>query len=199
LIHERDVRAAIPLIEMEFKQAVKQRRIRRQIKLLILGALAHDGAGDAKQTQRSLNAAMDLARPGQYVRQFLDEGRLSVELLRRELDVLDERGTGTSGLERSRTDFIKVILAAAGIDVSLRPGGRDAPALLEPLSDREKEIYSLLLEGLRNREIADHLQISENTVKFHLKNLYGKLGVTNRSKAITIIGTDPVSQPVRRR
>ncbi len=199
LIHERDVRAAIPLIEMEFKQAVKQRRIRRQIKLLILGALAHDGAGDAKQTQRSLNAAMDLARPGQYVRQFLDEGRLSVELLRRELDVLDERGTGTSGVERSRTDFIKVILAAAGIDVSLRPGGRDAPALLEPLSDREKEIYSLLLEGLRNREIADHLQISENTVKFHLKNLYGKLGVTNRSKAITIIGTDPVSQPVRRR
>jgi DNA-binding CsgD family transcriptional regulator len=56
-----------------------------------------------------------------------------------------------------------------------------------------------LLEGLRNREIADHLKISENTVKFHLKNLYGKLGVTNRSKAITIIGTDPVSQPVRRR
>lgn len=199
LIHERDVQAAIALIEMELKQAVKQRRIRRQIKLLILDALAHDGAGDTKQSQRSLNTALDLARPGQYVRQFLDEGRLSVELLRRELAGTDEKGSAISGVERSRNDFIKVILAAAGIDVSRSPGGRDTPTLVEPLSDREKEIYSLLLEGLRNKDIADTLQISENTVKFHLKNLYGKLGVTNRSKAITIVGTDSTGQPIIRR
>jgi LuxR family maltose regulon positive regulatory protein len=199
LIHERDTQAAIPLIEMELKQAVKQRRIRRQIKLLILDALAHDGADDAKQSQRNLNAALDLARTGQYVRQFLDEGRLAVELLRRELARTEGRGSATSGVERSRIDFIKVILAAAGIDVSLSPGGRSAPTLLESLSDREKEIYSLLLEGLRNKDIANNLQISENTVKFHLKNLYGKLGVTNRSKAITIVGTDSTGQPIIRR
>jgi LuxR family maltose regulon positive regulatory protein len=201
LIYERDTqaRSAIPLIEMELKQAVKQRRIRRQIKLLILDALAHDGAGDAKQSQRNLNAALDLARTGQYVRQFLDEGRLAVELLRRELARTEGRGSATSGVERSRIDFIKVILAAAGIDVSLSPGGRSAPTLLESLSDRDKEIYSLLLEGLRNKDIANNLQISENTVKFHLKNLYGKLGVTNRSKAITIVGTDSTGQPIIRR
>jgi len=199
LIHERDVQAAIALIEMELKHAVKQRRVRRQIKLQILDALAHDGAGDAKQSQRSLNMALDLARPGQYVRQFLDEGKLSVDLLRRELAGADEKRSTASSVERSRTDFIKMILAAAGVDVSLSPGGRDAPALLEPLSDREKEIYSLLLEGLRNKEIAGNLQISENTVKFHLKNLYGKLGVTNRSRAITIAGSGSTDQPVTRR
>lgn len=199
LIHESDVQAAIPLIEMELKQAVKQQRVRRQIKLQILHALAHNGAGYTKQSQRSLNAALDLARPGQYIRLFLDEGRHSVELLRRELAGTDENGAPTSSLARSRADFIEKILAAAGIDVSLGHGGRDTPTLLEPLSDREKEIYSLLLEGLRNKDIADSLQISENTVKFHLKNLYGKLGVTNRSKAITIVGTDATGQPIIRR
>lgn len=194
LIHERNVQAAIPLIEMELKQAAKQRRVRRQIKLLILDALARDGAGDAKQSQRSLHMALDLARPGQYVRIFLDEGRLSIELLRRELASVEEKIVAASAAERSRTDFIKAILAAAGIGTS---SGRDATAPLEPLSDREKEIYSLLLEGLRNKDIADNLQISENTVKFHLKNLYGKLGVPNRSKAITLAGT--AGQPIVRR
>src|SRR6185312_8815826 len=102
LIHERDVQAAIALIEMELKHAVKQRRVRRQIKLQILDALAHDGAGDAKQSQRSLNMALDLARPGQYVRQFLDEGKLSVDLLRRELAGADEKRSTASSVERSR-------------------------------------------------------------------------------------------------
>jgi LuxR family maltose regulon positive regulatory protein len=199
LIHERDVQAAIPLIQMELKQALKQRRIRRQIKLLILDALAHDGAGDMRQSQRSLNTALDLARPGQYVRQFLDEGGLAVELLRRELAAVEEKGRITSGVEQSRAEYIEVILAAAGIDISLSPGRRGAPTPLEPLSDREKEIYTLLLEGLRNRDIAETLQISENTVKFHLKNLYGKLGVTNRSKAITLLGTDTAGRPTIRR
>lgn len=199
LIHERDVQAAIPLIEMELRRAAKQQRVRRQIKLLILDALAQDGAGDTKRSQRSLNTALDLARPGGYVRLFLDEGRLSVELLRRELADTEEKGSSASSVARARADFVKMILAAAGIDVSLNRGARDAPTLLEPLSDREKEIYSLLLEGLRNKDIAENLQISENTVKFHLKNLYGKLGVTNRSKAITIVGPDATGQSIVRR
>ena len=42
----------------------------------------------------------------------------------------------------------------------------------------------LLCEGASNRDLAAHLAISENTVKFHLKNLYGKLGVGSRVQAI---------------
>ncbi|HTO40229.1 MAG TPA: LuxR C-terminal-related transcriptional regulator [Rhizomicrobium sp.] len=195
LIHERDGQAAIALIEMELKHATRQRRTRRQIKLLLLDALARDGTGDTRQAQRSLNGALDLARPSQYVRQFLDEGKLAVELLRRALDASEETGSAISVAERTRTDFIKVILAAAGIDISLGPAGREAQPLFEPLSDREREIYALLLQGLRNREIAQSLQISENTVKFHLKNLYGKLGVTNRSKAITVGAPTHLASP----
>lgn len=48
------------------------------------------------------------------------------------------------------------------------------------VSAREKEIIALLLKGLSNREIAEKLFISPNTVKTHIKNIYAKLGVSNR-------------------
>lgn len=51
------------------------------------------------------------------------------------------------------------------------------------LSQREMEVLSKLARGLPNAEIAAELMVSENTVRFHLKNIYEKLGVTNRTEA----------------
>ena len=55
---------------------------------------------------------------------------------------------------------------------------------LAGLTDREREILAALAEGMTNQQLADTLKISLNTVKFHLKNLYGKLGVDNRAQAV---------------
>lgn len=55
---------------------------------------------------------------------------------------------------------------------------------LAGLTDREREILTALAEGMTNQQLADALKISLNTVKFHLKNLYGKLGVDNRAQAV---------------
>ncbi len=55
--------------------------------------------------------------------------------------------------------------------------------LLQPLSDREFEILILAITDMSNIEIADKIFVSVNTVKFHMKNLYGKLGVSNRKEA----------------
>ena len=54
------------------------------------------------------------------------------------------------------------------------------------LTGRELEVLSLLVEGLSNREIADRLSLSEATVKFHLTNIFSKLGAKNRVEAATI-------------
>ena len=56
--------------------------------------------------------------------------------------------------------------------------------LVEPLSEREKEVLSLMADGLKYKEIADKLMISVNTVRHHTWNIYGKLEVHNRSQAI---------------
>ena len=56
--------------------------------------------------------------------------------------------------------------------------------LLEPLSEREVEILHLIEAGCTNREIAQRLVLSPNTVKRHTGNIYGKLGVNSRTQAV---------------
>ncbi|HUX13297.1 MAG TPA: response regulator transcription factor [Spirochaetia bacterium] len=54
----------------------------------------------------------------------------------------------------------------------------------QPISAREEQVLVLILQGCRNREIAERLGISENTVKYHVASVYGKLGVVNRAEAV---------------
>ena len=60
-------------------------------------------------------------------------------------------------------------------------GGND---LLVTLTDREREVLVLLSEGLANKQISQHLEISEHTVKFHISSIYTKLAVSNRAEAV---------------
>jgi DNA-binding NarL/FixJ family response regulator len=54
----------------------------------------------------------------------------------------------------------------------------------EPLTAREVEVLERLAEGLPNKAIAERLGISDQTVKFHVASIYGKLGVSNRTAAV---------------
>ena len=56
-------------------------------------------------------------------------------------------------------------------------------ALIEPLSDREQEILALIATGATNREIGNQLFLAEGTVKNHVTNVLGKLGVRDRTQA----------------
>ena len=73
------------------------------------------------------------------------------------------------------------LLAACGADLAL--AGAGAGALPEPLSAREQEVLRLIAAGLTNREIAETLVISPETVKKHTGSIYGKLGVRSRTEA----------------
>jgi DNA-binding NarL/FixJ family response regulator len=63
------------------------------------------------------------------------------------------------------------------------PPASSGPALVEPLSDRELEILKLVATGASNKEISSRLIITEGTVKNHLTNILGKLGVRDRTQA----------------
>lgn len=63
---------------------------------------------------------------------------------------------------------------------------RGIPPLIEALTPKEHEILVLLCNGLSNREIARRAGISVDGVKWHLRNLYGKLGAVRRTQAVAI-------------
>jgi len=56
----------------------------------------------------------------------------------------------------------------------------------EDLTPRELEVLKLIRDGCKNKQIADQLSISENTVNFHIKNIVDKLGANDRTHAVTI-------------
>src|SRR5271170_1118645 len=85
-------------------------------------------------------------------------------------------------LETDRS-FVERLLRASGaetIDLPIPTG----PLLLAPLTDHERRILVFLANGVSNKEMAGRLFVSENTIKFHLKHIYSKLGVTSRVQAV---------------
>jgi LuxR family maltose regulon positive regulatory protein len=77
-------------------------------------------------------------------------------------------------------DYVIRLLAAGGTGLS--PASAEQ-ALPEPLSLREQEVLQLLAAGLTNREIAEQLVVSPETVKKHTGSIYSKLGVRSRTEA----------------
>ena len=76
---------------------------------------------------------------------------------------------------------------ASGIEadaILTAPNGAIGDALYEPLTAREIEVLELLAEGLSNKAIAARLDISDQTVKFHVASICGKLGAANRTDAV---------------
>jgi DNA-binding NarL/FixJ family response regulator len=65
-----------------------------------------------------------------------------------------------------------------------RPSRSPSYEPLEPLTPREIEVLELLAEGLPNKAIAERLHISDQTVKFHVASISGKLGAANRTDAV---------------
>lgn len=65
-----------------------------------------------------------------------------------------------------------------------KAGSQSLPLAPSLLSERETEILSRLAMGHSNKEIARELELTENTIKFHLKSLYSKLSVNKRTQAV---------------
>lgn len=63
---------------------------------------------------------------------------------------------------------------------------RNAPGLGFDLTDREREVLSLMAEGMSNPVIAEDLMVSRSTVKFHVSNILSKLNADSRTEAVAI-------------
>jgi DNA-binding NarL/FixJ family response regulator len=78
--------------------------------------------------------------------------------------------------------FIQPEIASRALRATLHP----TDGLVEPLSDRERDVLVMLAQGIANKEIANKLHIAEGTVKNHVSNILGKLQAQNRTQAADI-------------
>lgn len=126
-----------------------------------------------------LSEAVEMGRRYWFIRVFADEGEAVHELLNL---LYGEK-------ERKEDLYIKELLSAARAQMLIYPGylKRKKPLQVESFTQYEKDVVKLLALGEKNAENARALCVSENTVKYHLKNIYQKLGAKNRSQALNLI------------
>ncbi len=168
-------------------------RMGRAVEILALEALACQAGGDMASALATLEQALLLAQPEGYIRTFVDEGEPMAGLLRE----LRERWKlgALRGTQAGSCAYMEHLLSAFPTScTSSAAPSRSSPSspssrssissLVEPLSEREREVLRHIAAGRSNQEIAEALVVSLNTVKSHVKNIYGKLDVSSRTQAI---------------
>ena len=165
---------ALALIERARTSLAAQQQIAQLLGATVLQIIALDAAGQSKQALQLLGETLVLTEPDGFIRLWLDEGAPIARLLRTYQGYAAVYGNSAGYLDR--------LLAAYAEATPVAPP--NTPLLAEPLSDREIEVLRCIAAGYKNQEIADELFVSLNTVRYHTKNLYGKLGVNKRTQAV---------------
>jgi len=162
------------------------------IDVLALLAVALYSAGEMSQAQKTAARLLHLTEREGYLRVYLDAGEPMQRLLQSLLSTPRDQDNSPPTVSVA---FVSKLLAAFPRTES--PGLRteyqipehsvlspQSSALVEPLTRREQEVLHLLVAGASNQEIATELVISLATVKKHVSNLLGKLGVDSRTQAV---------------
>jgi len=155
--------------------------------LLVYGeALAQQKRND--ESQQMLTRALNLAAEAGFMRLFAEESP-DLRALLLKLPALNGPGSWNTNLRKMLVDQSQS--RQVNSDTRETPTSRSADkpaqqptALPEPLSQRELEVLALIHEGHANKEIASKMKVAPATVKAHIRNLYGKLGVGRRTEAL---------------
>ncbi|QBD77948.1 hypothetical protein EPA93_18880 [Ktedonosporobacter rubrisoli] len=164
-------------------KAHQQGRMRSELEILILKALAHFAREHTDSARQQLKEALLYASSQGYIRLFLDEGAPMITMLGLFLPILRKE---------LPTSYLQALLQAlagpqARQDLSLTSNSFAIPQI-EPLSAQEQRVLRLLLAGYSNPEIAQTLIVSVNTVKTQVQSIYRKLNISSRKEAREIAG-----------
>jgi LuxR family maltose regulon positive regulatory protein len=124
-----------------------------------------------------LERALELAEPAGFVLLLLEEGPALVPLL----DAVAGRRAAPGRLKQYTQKLLNAFAETGKPAAPHLPG--EADGLVESLTAREMEILQFVAAGDSNQAIADKLVITVRTVKKHITNILGKLGVSNRTQA----------------
>jgi LuxR family transcriptional regulator, maltose regulon positive regulatory protein len=186
ICHDPDeaLRSIIPVLNA----ARHKGRVYRQIKLLQLASIAHWRKQSDSGSQRYLKEALQLAATGRYTRSFLEEGALLDQALRDYLTGVGRDEESVSGGQMH--SFLRELADAQSLpgELSSRetPTGNKHPSLNQQFTKRELRILGLLATFASTQAMQETLNLSKDGLKFHLRNIYTKLGVNKRVDAIRL-------------
>lgn len=167
-IRDGGAKAAVEFLGPVVEHYVVRSHVRSAIRLGLLRAIALQVSGDTERARDALAKTVTAAARSGYARAFAEEGKLAVELLEHHLPHLRPEIPDAAFLDR-----LSAIAKGAG-------AGAEKPVL----SERELAVMHHVAQGLTDKEIARELDLTPNTVKFHLKNIFRKLGARNRAQAV---------------
>jgi ATP/maltotriose-dependent transcriptional regulator MalT len=175
---------ALDLLERLRTEARTGQRTGSAIEIGTLQALALQAVGKPAVALTVLVEILILCRAEGYVRVFADEGRPMAALLRK-LAAAGRRGRHT-GPDAIPMDYLGRLLRTFEPDQD-SPHlvvSTALPAAVNILTDREAEVLALLAAGKQNRQIADELVVTLDTVKKHVTHILDKLDAANRTQAV---------------
>jgi LuxR family maltose regulon positive regulatory protein len=160
----------------------------------LLQAIVCQAQRERDVARNALRRALTLAEPEGYLRLFVEEGE-AVRVLLVAFRLWIVRQPQDEQQERLSAYIDKLLSAfgsepnAKGSQTDLEPLAIQNPKsevqnLVEPLTERELEILRLVNNGFSNNEIASQLIVTVGTVKKHINNIFGKLGVSSRTQAL---------------
>jgi LuxR family maltose regulon positive regulatory protein len=171
LLHQangRTLQEGLELAERIIASAQSGQRRGIYIQALILGALLQNTSGDSSAGLDWLEKALEMSESEGCIRVFVEEGAALAALLGK----------------IHHSSYATKLLALFPISAEAHKPVPGEDSLIEPLTERELEVLRLLATGLKYTEMANQLVVSVNTVRFHIKRIYAKLGVEKQAKAI---------------
>lgn len=165
------------LLQRLIKNATAGDRVYMLIEMRLWRVMIFTLKADMAAALAELKIALSIAEPGGFIMMFVSKGKHVAELL--EEIVAVKKGDYDATKAGFSLSYVKKLWSVFKAATPPKIDG-----LMDPISERELEVLHLIAAGLSNREIADKLFISLNTVKTHTKNINSKLDVNSRTKAV---------------
>lgn len=173
---------ALTILDAQIVQSEEAGRVRRLMELLLIRGKAYYALKQQDDALCDVLRALAIGAKGGFYRQFLDADKEIHQLMR-----LIVKGD-TNKAEGGVVGFLGKLNEFLQVEFQRKQGeaqeGEPPETLFEPMTKRERQMLDMITTGETNKNIADKLFISEQTVKWHLHQLYQKLGVKNRTSAI---------------
>lgn len=183
--------AAASWLRYMLKFADNSGRVRSSVVINGMLAVAYSGKGQSDTAQRYVREMLQKGQKARLFRSIVDLGGDLVALLNAYCRELAANETVTEGRLEYVKSLLEIARGASGeahqpglARPALSPGGsRLAEGVYGRLTAREQEILELVATGLKNREVARELLIAESSVRWHVRNIFSKLDVQNRTEA----------------